>query len=518
MIKVVDLFAGPGGLGEGFSALTASQDTAAFDVGLSIEMDPVAGQTLRLRKFFRAFRGGGPREYYSFLRNELSLEELYARYPGESAEAENRTLIAELGRDEDTAQLVRRRIDAFVGDDDPWVLIGGPPCQAYSLVGRARNRGNPSYDPDSDVRQRLYVEYLQILADHAPAVFVMENVKGLLSASLREQALFSLILSDLQNPASALRRDGRSVRRRRAARYTIFSISTGAELQPSNIGDAVVRAEEHGIPQARHRVILVGVRTDLNLPGPSPLDSVRPVSAGQVLSGLPPVRSGFSRRRDSDEDWTTFLRSQRGRRWATSGASSRGGAGLTSRITCTIDSISAHPAGRGAEFIRGTSSVGSHRRWYLDRQMNGVINHSSRGHMEQDLCRYLYAACFAQEHGRSPLLRDFPSDLLPDHASVRAALDNGGHFEDRFRVQVATRPATTVVSHISKDGHYYIHPDPSQCRSLTVREAARLQTFPDNYYFCGPRTAQYIQVGNAVPPLLAHHIAARVYQVLRNVC
>jgi len=123
-----------------------------------------------------------------------------------------------------------------------------------------------------------------------------------------------------------------------------------------------------------------------------------------------------------------------------------------------------------------------------------------------DLHRYFFAAVFAREKKRSPLLEDFPKALLPKHANVAAALKET-KFNDRFRVQLAGRPSTTVVSHISKDGHYYIHYDPAQCRSLTVREAARLQTFPDNYFFEGERTEQYKQVGNAVPPLLAKQIA-----------
>jgi DNA (cytosine-5)-methyltransferase 1 len=133
--------------------------------------------------------------------------------------------------------------------------------------------------------------------------------------------------------------------------------------------------------------------------------------------------------------------------------------------------------------------------------------------MESDLERYLFASSFAAVAGRSPSLLDFPVSLLPRHENIDQALSTG-HFADRFRVQVAGRPASTITSHISKDGHYYIHPDSSQCRSLTVREAARLQTFPDDYFFCGPRTAQFQQVGNAVPPLFASAIALRVLHVL----
>jgi DNA (cytosine-5)-methyltransferase 1 len=126
--------------------------------------------------------------------------------------------------------------------------------------------------------------------------------------------------------------------------------------------------------------------------------------------------------------------------------------------------------------------------------------------MRSDLHRYFFASTFACVHGRSPVLEDFPTELLPVHKNVPEALRDGT-FHDRFNVQLAGHPATTITSHISKDGHYFIHYDPTQCRSLTVREAARIQTFPDNYFFEGPRTEQYKQVGNAVPPFLARQVA-----------
>jgi len=136
--------------------------------------------------------------------------------------------------------------------------------------------------------------------------------------------------------------------------------------------------------------------------------------------------------------------------------------------------------------------------------------------MDSDLHRYLFAASFGALLGTSPRLVDFPEGLLPHHGNIRLALrSRTGMFADRFRVQLRADPAKTITSHIHKDGHYYIHYDARQCRSLTVREAARLQTFPDNYFFCGPKTHQFAQVGNAVPPLLARQIAERLLNVLR---
>jgi DNA (cytosine-5)-methyltransferase 1 len=151
--------------------------------------------------------------------------------------------------------------------------------------------------------------------------------------------------------------------------------------------------------------------------------------------------------------------------------------------------------------------------WYHDRRLRGTLNHASREHMPTDHFRYFYASAFAAVRGVSPRLRDFPPSLLPNHQNVGRSLGND-NFADRFRVQLGDEPAVTIMSHIARDGHYVIHPDPEQSRSLTVRETARLQTFPDNYFFCGARRDQYTQVGNAVPPLLAYQIAEIVAGVL----
>lgn len=519
-IPVIDLFAGPGGLGEGFSARLSPEDDARFRVALSIEKDTHAHSTLLLRSFLRLFGKKVPAEYYCCVRDterpwDVRLRELFDAYPEEASLAQNEAWQAELGRIDH--QEISTRISDAIGDSNLWVLLGGPPCQAYSLAGRSRNKGRTDYVAHQDERQYLYVEYLQVLAEHRPAVFVMENVKGLLSATVKNKRMFSRILEDLVDPVGAMKRENRRIAKPPAnvadALYEVYSLAQPANAGGGAITDFVVPMEKHGVPQARHRLILLGIRKDLlgdTQPGTLPVYETIP--AKSVLSGLPRLRSGLSKEPDSNEAWLVSIRRALDRRWLRS-SERFAGQKTQHEIRRAIDALSVPRKARGGEFIACDVSIGYDPSWFLDDQLAGVLNHSTRGHIAKDLHRYLYCSCFGKINGRSPVLAEFPADLLPAHENVKDAL-NGSMFADRFRVQLANRPSTTITSHISKDGHYYIHFDPTQCRSLTVREAARLQTFPDNYFFCGPRTAQYTQVGNAVPPLLSRSIAGIVHRFL----
>ena len=521
-IPVVDLFAGPGGLNEGFSSAHHHDGRPAFDVKLSIERDFYAHRTLQLRSFFRKLRSGRvPEAYYDFLRRaevpeESRRRELFAKFPNEAACATSETWLAELGKQ--PARKVHERLSEALGRTTEWVLIGGPPCQAYSLVGRVRNRGKRDYVPEKDERQTLYLEYIQVVADHLPAVFVMENVKGLLSATLNDQHIFQKIIEDLQFPAEALERAGRQVSargrdRQVLGRYQLVSLFDRSLFQEQDVRRFVVRMEDHGIPQARHRVFLLGVREDLLPVKPGVLRIEGRVPTAQVIDQLPRLRSGLSHEDDNFEAWAGIVLGVFERAWFRKLAS-RDGA-LHSEFVRAAANLARPRADRGGEFVLCDPVCDYQPNWFLDKRMEGVCHHATRAHIPSDLQRYLYASCFAKAFGRSPTLVDFPIELLPNHENARDALD-GNLFADRFRVQLRNRPATTVTSHISKDGHYYIHYDPTQCRSLTVREAARIQTFPDNYFFCGPRTAQYAQVGNAVPPLLAVQVAEIVERIFAD--
>ncbi len=510
LIPIIDLFAGPGGLGEGFSAFELDKKQP-FKIKLSIEKDPIAHQTLLLRSFFRQFsRDSVPDAYYQYIRKEITRDELFEKYKEHAIRAKHEAWCAELGSRKYPNKLVDKRIASALGTPKPknWVLIGGPPCQAYSLVGRSRMKANTNFE--SDPRHFLYKEYLRIIARHRPPVFILENVKGLLSATVKGENIFQKILSDLSQPVRAVTQNKKAaLNLGKKSEYILYSlvkpITDSSVPHPASF---IVMSEKYGIPQARHRLILLGIRSDLDIMPTRLRVCKKATRMWNVISDLPKLRSALSRKSDSIEVWRAAIEEILSSSWL-SGMNDKI---LKKKIVKSVEKIGTknHTTGEFFQEIKTGPSYKS--RWYRDRRLKGVCNHTARSHMKEDLYRYLFAACYAKVKGRSPKMANFPKALLPKHANVQYAV-NGTMFSDRFRVQLSERPATTITSHISKDGHYFIHPDPCQCRSLSVREAARLQTFPDNYIFEGNRTSQYHQVGNAVPPLLAKQIAEIVYNV-----
>lgn len=522
-IPLIDLFAGPGGLGEGFTSLRKPKGGQRyFDIAMSVEKDLFAVRTLRMRALFRELYNSSG-EYEKALeetirlrlKGELSYEQIF-EFQGEAPLnkkfRERVTAVTShikhmaLGEASTTAE-IKKTIETL-GLRRKCIVIGGPPCQAYSLVGRSRMLGERGReDFEKDHRHFLYKEYLNVLQEAEPMAFIMENVKGLLSAKVSEASMFDAILKDLSG-----------------LNYQLFGLS-GEDSAPGALGRdvenllptdklLVLRAELYGVPQARHRVIIVGIRKDLLEKGeaspPKRLRKRQKVSVSDVLNGMPIIRSGVSDNSDDGEHWLRAVKKGIDAAKKVTGLTASAERLEKRMETFWMDKKDA----RGGKYLdvkpprAGRGSLGKWLRGYMSQ---GVVQHESRTHMSSDLARYFFLSLYASKFGHTPTLKDdkeFPRGLWPNHESV------GKAFHDRFRVQLADKPATTITSHISKDGHYFIHPNPLQCRALTVREAARIQTFPDDYIFEGNRTQQYHQVGNAVPPFLARQVAERIVEAL----
>jgi DNA (cytosine-5)-methyltransferase 1 len=509
-IPVIDLFAGPGGLSEGFSAF-GTHKVRPFKIALSIEKDPFAHKTLELRSFFRKFLPGIiPHEYYEYLKGMISREELFRKYSTEAKEAAEEAWKAELGHV--SHDKVVERINKSLNNAKNWVLIGGPPCQAYSIMGRVRIKAEAREKFEKDHRHFLYKEYLKIIRDHEPPVFVMENVKGILSSKIEGKYIFDKILEDLSCPSKAFTDCNEQIGLNGNLKYNIYSLvkdKNGSD--PYDNKDYVIKCENYGIPQRRHRVILLGIRSDLKIKSGLLSESSKKITMWDVLKDMPKLRSGVTDLADSPENWKKAISKIRSYVWFREKWVKADFIRQMNRYLAKIkQSLSL-----GDEYIMHDKIPSCYKTWFFDSKLAGACNHTARKHIKKDLCRYFYAACFAKKYSKSPKINDFPRVIWPDHENVLEA-SHGDMFADRFRVQIKDKPSTTITCHISKDGHYFIHPDPLQCRSLTVREAARLQTFPDNYFFEGPRTSQYSQVGNAVPPLLAKKIAQIVCNIFKQ--
>ncbi len=503
-ILVIDLFAGPGGLGEGFSSFVNKDGIQPFKIGISVEKESSAHKTLTTRAFYRLVRNDRRARihYYSYIKGEISRDQLFNMYPREALLAHEETLFEPrtLGLDND---LIHKKVRELTQNHNGYkVVIGGPPCQAYSLAGRSRNAGNQNYVPEEDARHFLYKEYLEILSIVNPEVFIMENVRGILSAKINNHLIFPEILKDLKQPGAVTKNHS-------TLGYRIYSLTEKSSdinnPQYDSLSSFLIKSEEYGIPQARHRVILMGVREDIKYTPSILIKKDKEITIKEAIDDLPRLRSGLSKIEDSNFSWNCVIDKNANILYKIFNAK-------YPNFNLNELDLSSYPNLNRKETTENNIKDNLPKDlagWLLDPDLDYVANHETRGHIESDLLRYAFCASYARIAGYSPKSHDFPDVLAPAHANWKS-----GNYTDRFRVQIESRPSTTITSHISKDGHYFIHYDPKQCRSLTVREAARLQTFPDNYFFEGNRTQQYVQVGNAVPPYLAQQIASIVMKLL----
>ncbi|MDP2920634.1 MAG: DNA cytosine methyltransferase [Dehalococcoidia bacterium] len=324
------------------------------------------------------------------------------------------------------------------------MVVGGPPCQPYSVVGRSRDPNRMELDS----RNFLYEHYLRILEHIQPDFFVFENVPGLMTAQSEGEKVFARMLEDFRGV------------------FPSYEIAPSFDEYSRNPRQYLLDSSRYGIPQKRKRVVFIGYKKsllDLNA-------NVKDVFKA-VLKPRPSGSWGYD-------------------------------------VSSAIGDLPALSPGEGKDEWYGGYDHPAVTPYQarMRRGSPGFINHRARTHMASDLQRYR----FFIEHHKNGNGAATLSDLIREKPELTPSHQNLDKFIDRFKVQWWNRPSSTIMAHISKDGHYYIHPDINQCRSFTVREAARCQSFPDNFKFEGKRTEQFRQVGNAVPPLLANAIARAI--------
>ena len=408
----IDLFAGAGGLSEGFFQ-------AGFNPVAHVEMNIDAAKTIETRMcYYYLKKVDRLASYYDYLRNNISREQFLESIP----QSVVKTVIAQEMADKSLPGIFNR-IDSILEEDkinNVDVIVGGPPCQAYSLVGRAQS-SHMGVPMAADPRNRLYLIYARFLKKYNPKMFVFENVLGITSANNGET---------WRNIKAQLRRVGYEIECR------------------------VQNASDFGVLQNRRRMIIIGWRKNSDYGYPEfPVIQYEAV-VNDLLQDLPRLRPGEFSDSYSDAPTSPYVHA------------------LNLR---TEDDI--------------------------------LTLHVSRPNIARDIEIYKHAIRLWNDNHRRLRYNDLP-DRLKTHRNRTA-------FTDRFKVvEGDERYCHTILAHLSKDGHYFIHPDIDQHRSITVREAARIQSFPDNYFFEGSRTAQFVQVGNAVPPLMAKGIAEEIMKQL----
>lgn len=410
-MNFIDLFAGAGGLSEGFIR-------QGFEPVAHIEMDAYAAQTLKTRAAYHYLKENGKLNiYHRYLKNQITREELYEEVdPGVLKAVLNKEISDESINDifQTIDEGLRNQRSTMVD-----VLIGGPPCQAYSLVGRARDPYKKEHDP----RNYLYKQYVKFLERYKPKLFIFENVPGILTAG--KGKLFEDVKKIMDE-----------------AGY--------------NIEARVLDASMFGVLQKRKRVILIGWIKGSQFFYPELDKCEHNHIVSDILNDMPALRPGETK-----------------------------------------------------DFIYTSPPSDYLLKYGIRSEGDILVQHISRPHNDHD--REIYR--LAIEHWNNEKKRLKYTDVPEEdrtHNNITA-------FLDRFKVVAGDLNFShTMVAHIAKDGHYYIHPDINQLRSLSVREAARIQSFPDNFFFEGPRTAIFTQIGNAVPPLMAEDIAKKIKMMLEN--
>jgi DNA (cytosine-5)-methyltransferase 1 len=446
---VIDLFAGCGGLSEGFRQ-------AGFEILAQIEMDRWACQTLIARHLYYELKKIGKYNLYkNYFKGNISQEEMLEENPPIKNQIQHRVIQAKFGEDEtdDIIQMIEASKKTH-GASHYHVLLGGPPCQPYSLIGRSRD----PFRMNNDKRHFLYTYYLEILELLQPDFFIYENVPGLFTAKAQGKEIFKKILNDF------------------ASLQTPYGITPPLIEVSDDPGSYILNAADFHVPQIRKRLILIGYRKSLG-------------------HNNPEIRNIFTRLQK-------IAARNKNRGYLT--------------VEDAIGDLPPLEPGHGndgwlAPYIQ-PKNLKSYQK-IMRKASPGIQNHKARTHMASDVERYRF---FIEHHlsgnGAANLI-----DLINDRPDLTPRHHTTDKFLDRFKVQWWSKPASTITAHICKDGHHYIHPDIHQCRSFTVREAARCQSFPDNFKFEGPRTEQFRQVGNAVPPRLAFVIAQVIMDELRTI-
>lgn len=398
MYNFIDLFAGCGGLSEGFYM-------QRFNALAHIEIDHIACQTLRTRM-----------RNYNYQNIDRAVLEM-----------------------DITSEDVISRLDDAINGRTVDVIIGGPPCQAYSSLGRAKDDNGMKNDP----RNYLFESYVKILNHVMPKLFVFENVTGILTATINGKHIINTIFAELgQN-------------------YNVY-------FDPKT---NVLNSANYGVPQIRNRMIIIGVRKDLGIKAK---DVYERITKTHYDPEMP----------DSDRK------------------------GLKKYITVR-DAIEELPKLKPGEGEREVEFHPSRSNEFLKRISNEkdtiLRDHVCRTHNAKDVERYI---AMSKNHWTFQELLEHRPDL--NHEKQRV-------FGNSYVVQWWDLPSKTIIAHLYKDGNQFIHPDYTQGRTFTVREAARIQSFPDNFVFEGSRTDQFKQIGNAVPPLFAEAIAKAIKATLKSI-